>query len=774
LSAPAARAAGRTGWRRGLSAALLAALAVPLIPATAHAATMSDVGVDLTAAATELEARGSTEITVTVTNHGSTSTPYTPVVHVRGTADDSRLETVDLRCGSDDVWGSPGTYGNVGMGCVGPDYLRPGESLSFTMTYTAGLTGGTETLTAATDYPTDSVPGNDVATVDVTAEPYVNRVDLWTELNPIAAPQRAGELIQHAVRIGNLGDDHATDVRLVVNAAEDTTFVVTGGVPYGATCTGGASLVCDLPLVYSLDLPETITFTTVAPARAAGVSAPAIFAASVTSDLREANTADNQFVHSVLVAAPARADLGITAASVLPGTRVGGRALWPLQVRNNGPDATDAIVSATVPAGLDIQATAGATLSPGPDDATTITWNPITLAAGATAARNLLVEPVEAGSYTVTAAIDLAAGTGDPNTANNTVLLPLTVAERAYADLSAAITGPSGTPYPGVAGTWTVSNRNSGPDTATTNMAASFPAGLTVAATEGGRIYRDGASTSVVWPAWQLNSGESLIRKVTVVAPATGSYSATATAALAYLDGTIDDDATNDTATSAPVTVVAAPVARTVTVSAPATAQWSDTMPVDVTVRAANGASTAGTPVTVTAFGRTYTVTTGADGKARAIVAVVSAPGTRATINAKVAASGNYLATASPNVTTTVVKEDGQLGWGAVSGGYRKPTTVAVTLRDSSVSGYTGARREPVSTATRGDVRQGIVTVKVYRGSTLVATFANRRMGYLSSGIGQVKVAFTPTVRGTYTVYASTGTGSWYQPATVSRTIAVR
>jgi hypothetical protein len=247
-----------------------------------------------------------------------------------------------------------------------------------------------------------------------------------------------------------------------------------------------------------------------------------------------------------------------------------------------------------------------------------------------------------------------------------------------------------------------------------------------------------------------------------------GSYTATAT--VTPVDHTLTDPTpANNTHTSPPLTVVK--TTRTVTVNAASGPQWSDLTPVDVTVKAPAGVPVTGTPVTVSAFGRSYKVNVDANGRGRVNVAAAQAPGTRTRVTASVAATGASPAASGSSGTVTVAKEDAQLWQAPASGRAGRPMAVTVRLLDSSAPGYTGPRRE--SASTRADVTRSVVAVRIYQGRTLVAA-TNRKMASIGNGTGQAAVTFTPPRRGTYTVVTSAYTGSWSQVSTLTRTVTVR
>jgi hypothetical protein len=222
------------------------------------------------------------------------------------------------------------------------------------------------------------------------------------------------------------------------------------------------------------------------------------------------------------------------------------------------------------------------------------------------------------------------------------------------------------------------------------------------------------------------------------------------------------------TATSAPVNIVKVP--RTVTLTLPTWVQYSDTLPVDVKVAAADGSPTAGQIVSVTAFGKTYAATVRSTGHASVSVAATTQPGP-AVVTATTDADVRY-ATATASARTTVAAEDGQLRQVASSGKAGRATPVVVQLLDPTAVGYTGPRRESTASNGRGDVTKARMIVRVYDGTVLVGTWTPK-LSSAPGGTGKASVSFTPLRRGTYTVVVSSGPGSWYSFGQLRGTVKV-
>jgi hypothetical protein len=456
------------------------------------------------------------------------------------------------------------------------------------------------------------------------------------------------------------------------------------------------------------------------------------------------------------------------------GDQVTGEAAdWWVAVMNSGPGTVDGSVTVTMPAGLQVVPTFPATVTTTPAGGTTITWQELTFSNGQQRDYHLSVTPTSAGTYTGNATVELADGTTDLQPADDSSSSTVVV-EDPSADLGVTVAADphdwrTGNFYAGTPTRWWVDLRNDSSYDVGADVTATFPAGLKPTVPTGATAApgADGA-TVVTWSDIHPSAYGAGTFLVMATPMTPGSYPVTATITPSA-GSPADPDLANNTATTRPTFRA---WTRTLTVSTPAIAQWSDTTPVDVAVKSPYGTSTAGTPVTVKAFGRTYTATAGSDGRARVNAVVVSAPGTRTTVTASVAATSYAAAVSGSSAAVTVAGEDGQLTQLPVSGTRGRPVTVTLRMLDSTAYGYTGVRREPSAT-TRADVTKSVVAVKIYYGRTLIVNSA-RRLTNIGNGIGQTTVAFTPRSSGTYTVVTSASPGTYYNVPTLSRTVSVR
>lgn len=207
-----------------------------------------------------------------------------------------------------------------------------------------------------------------------------------------------------------------------------------------------------------------------------------------------------------------------------------------------------------------------------------------------------------------------------------------------------------------------------------------------------------------------------------------------------------------------------------------ATVQTSDVMGVAVRVINADHASAQGVPVALTVLGRRLTAAAAADGYARFSVPVGQLrPGTRISLSAATAqrlgAAGTYAA-ATKSATAVVMSEDGQFR--IVPGSHRhgRNSTIALQLLDPSARGYVGRGRE-ANASGRGAVTNGVATLTITDSRRRVVLRKTVRFGNAGNGVGEVKVTWKPSGRGTYHATLSDAAGSWYDAATVTTSVRV-
>jgi uncharacterized repeat protein (TIGR01451 family) len=248
------------------------------------------------------------------------------------------------------------------------------------------------------------------------------------------------------------------------------------------------------------------------------------------------NTSDN---------APAQATVTVASADVAV-TKTGPASTganttfsYTINYVNNGPDAAaNVIVKDTLPGAVTfLSASNGGTLSGG-----VVTWPAIaSLANGASGSYTVTVRAPLSGSVVNTASS--TADTGDPTPGNNdgsaagakvtTTITPL-------ADVATTVSGPA-TVLPNATFTYTVTATNNGPSPATSVVISdTLPAQVTFLSASNGGTLSGGV---VTWPSIaSIASGSNVSYTVTVIAPASGTF----TNKVSSTSATVDPTASNN------------------------------------------------------------------------------------------------------------------------------------------------------------------------------------------------------------------------------------
>nr|WP_201471245.1 isopeptide-forming domain-containing fimbrial protein [Microbacterium hydrocarbonoxydans] len=260
---------------------------------------------------------------------------------------------------------------------------------------------------------TEPHQASDDAVIDVTTDADLRLIKTAIDADgQQTASAVAGESSRYRIEVSNLGSSDAIGPITVVDQ-------LPAGVMFGALvgdATAGWSARAD-----DAD-PQTVTFT-MAPASlglAAGGVAPAIEfdvlvdqavaqgavltnSATVASGTPDANPENDTDTAEVTVAR--EVDLSITKSHLADAVRIGDELPFVISVRNAGPsEATDVVVTDTVPAGLEVVSAAGSTA-----DGWTIEWvTPVdaTDAAGGTVVVARHVEALAPGDSTSTLVVN--------------------------------------------------------------------------------------------------------------------------------------------------------------------------------------------------------------------------------------------------------------------------------------------------------------------------------------------------------------------------------
>ncbi len=296
--------------------------------------------------------------------------------------------------------------------------------------------------------------------------------------------------------------------------------------------------------------------------------------ATITGDVTDTNAANNSASVTVTAAAQT-ADLVVTKTASANTVTVGNNVTFTIQVANNGPSASQNVrINDLLPAGLTFQS---ATPSVGTYNQTTGLWTIGTLNNGASATMTVVATATTVGTVTNTATA--SSDTTDPNTANSTASVNVTINAAAQtADLVVTKTSSANTVTVGSNVTFTIQVVNSGPSVSqNVRITDVLPAGLTFqSATPSVGTYNQ---TTGLWTIGTLNNGANATLTVVATAATAGAVINTATAT----SDTTDPNTTNSTAS--------------VSVTITAVVQGAD---LSVVKTASNTAPTVGTNVTFT------------------------------------------------------------------------------------------------------------------------------------------------------------------------------
>jgi uncharacterized repeat protein (TIGR01451 family) len=220
---------------------------------------------------------------------------------------------------------------------------------------------------------------------------------------------------------------------------------------------------------------------------------------------------------------PTTADLALTQSSSNATPVVGGSVQFTVTVSDLGPlNSTSASVTDLLPAGLTLS---GAVTSQGAYNSATGVWSVGPISKGGSARLILTAVPSATGSFTNTAVITASAPT-DPNAANNSASLSISVQQAA--NLTVVTTVDNATPLVGANVTFTTTVTNNGPAAAIgAQVADLLPSGFKFVSAQ--TVSGTYSNPTGVWSIGALAAGSSARLSITATVLATGSYTDTAT-----------------------------------------------------------------------------------------------------------------------------------------------------------------------------------------------------------------------------------------------------
>ena len=489
-------------------------------------------------------------------------TTFTVLVTNQGPARVTGLVVQDLLpAGLSLVSASPsqGSYAEAtGAWTIGT--LLNTESATLTLEATVTVTGAitNRALVVAQDQPDPVARNNSAAAIvngAANADVGVNKaVD-----NP--APL-VGEDVTFTVTVVNTGPSPATGV--VVSDALPAGLTLVSATPSQGTY---AAPTWTIGTLSETGPAATATLTIVATVTAPGAL---VNTATITQQTEvDPNAANNSA--SVTLNAAESANLTVTKALTRASPFVGELLTFHVIVANQGPSpATGVAVTEVLSAGLVFES---AVPSQGTYDSASGVWTVGALANAGSAGLTITALVTAAGTVTNTASV-AASDQPDPDPADNTSTVTVTTQTIADLAVTKTLTGPA---IPGLATTYTIVVTNLGPSPVT---AASVTDVLPVAlvAPTWTCIADPGSSCAAASGTGNLATTVSLEAGDAATFTVTGTIAANATGLLVNMAtvtapaGAVDEDATNNTATSSVALTPSADLAITKTPSAAAVA----------------------------------------------------------------------------------------------------------------------------------------------------------------------------------------------------------
>ncbi|MCX6922424.1 MAG: DUF11 domain-containing protein, partial [Verrucomicrobia bacterium] len=357
--------------------------------------------------------------------------------------------------------------------------------------------------------------------------------DLALGMTALPDPVIIGNNMTYDISVTNNGPSAATNV-IVTLVLPDSVNLAAAYTSQGAFSQQGNVVTFTLGL---MGIRAKATMSVVGIPTVPGVVSATATASSEQPDFVPANSSVSVSSHI----RPLTADLALAIAAVPNPVLIGGALTYTISLANNGPsaiapsDTNPIMVTNLLPSSVQIQSTMVSTGTVTPIGSAILWKLPAGLDMGASASATITVIPTVEGLIRATATTGDPGDEFDPNTANNTAAITITVGPAS--DLALGLNGP-GTVVTTSNVTYTIAVTNLGPSDAT---------GVTV------NQSFSPAVTNFTWNVGPLASGAWASRTNVVATRNNGTLSTTAT-----VFGTqTDPDPTNNTAGL--TTIVAAP-----------------------------------------------------------------------------------------------------------------------------------------------------------------------------------------------------------------------
>jgi uncharacterized repeat protein (TIGR01451 family) len=498
----------------------------------------------------------------------------------------------------------------TGSGSINDTVDMPaGSTVTFTVTATvASGASGTLTNTATVTLPTgvvDSDPANNSATdttvIDKVADLAVTKTDNVTSLTP-------GQPVNYDITVVNNGPSGVAGASL-----NDVIPAVVAGVTW--TCTPSAGAMCSTPsgsgnVVLDLDLAVGASAVvavsgTVAP----DATGTLVNTATITppADVTDPNGADNTATDSDVLTPVA--DVSVAKSNGVTSQSPGATSSYTITVSNAGPSAAPGVtITDPLPAGVTTaswvcSAAAGSSCSTASGTGAINTTVDLA-AAGLVTFTVSMQAGAAAGTLTNTVLATVAAGTTDPNPANNTASDTDTLVFTA--DLAVTKVASTAVVAAGQSFSYTVVVTDNGPDPATgASVLDTMPAGLATTtwvctATPGSSCPAGG--TGDIATTIDLAAGGSATFTVTTTATVSAATPVINMATATVGPNTVDPNPLNNTASASvdvnPVVGVAGALSITKVTTSTSYSTVGDV--VTYTLVATNSGGVALTGVTIT------------------------------------------------------------------------------------------------------------------------------------------------------------------------------
>ena len=304
-----------------------------------------------------------------------------------------------------------------------PTSLAGGQSVPFTLSYTAPASGQVPVNAAIMTTSSDPNSGNNAASGTTLVVPASGAADLTSSVSPPASAA-AGSVVRVPVSIGNAGTAPADSVslRITFSGAPTGVTVTNGGAACNVDSTTGVVSGCDLPATLSAGQRIDLVVDYTAPAGGqVGITA------SVSTSSVDSNPGNNTASGSTTLTAvpPTGApDLGINLDGLPATGTVGVAYSGSFSCSNSGTAGATSATTCSVsglPAGLTVVA-----CTIGPAAAPWVAGNPVP--ASSTVTCTVRGTPTAPGGSTITGST--SAG-GDANPGNNTASREVTVSAAA-------------------------------------------------------------------------------------------------------------------------------------------------------------------------------------------------------------------------------------------------------------------------------------------------------------------------------------------------------